>query len=408
MDDLMRRAAADYPVKPQGMNWEKVAQQLADTAPEPPSNQHGGLKKLLLLLPFLLGSFVCDRFLQYEYGHLKKLESAKQANSLSNQPNTKNVIQKAEPVNTVQIAKENTTVVGSHQPRINELVFQKNGRPTLRTTSQRNEVLNQSVAAIKSAGSIEDELTNDRQTGVSLSRMFPDSDPKNAAAIVPQNLSRLKLDLMQPKVARKKAEKGNNAATHKAYVSLLFGPDVSRVKAQQTEPSGYSVGAVGGYQFSKRWAVETGVLWDRKNYYSTGKYFKTSKIPLPSGSTVMEVNGYCAMFEIPVNLRFTALQKSRSGLFVSAGLSSYLMHNENYDYVVQRWGTNYRGNADYKHASKNWFSVANLSLGYEHKLGSKINIHIEPYFKIPISGVGIGSLPLSSKGVLLGLTYPIH
>jgi hypothetical protein len=31
MDDLMRLAAADYPVKPQGADWDKVAQQLQDS-----------------------------------------------------------------------------------------------------------------------------------------------------------------------------------------------------------------------------------------------------------------------------------------------------------------------------------------------------------------------------------------
>src|SRR4051812_17168165 len=75
MDELMRKAAADYPVKPQGLNWDKVAQQLDaldGAAPEKRSN--GGSKKLLLLLPFILVSYVCDRFMTYEYGHLKKVE----------------------------------------------------------------------------------------------------------------------------------------------------------------------------------------------------------------------------------------------------------------------------------------------------------------------------------------------
>ena len=41
----------------------------------------------------------------------------------------------------------------------------------------------------------------------------------------------------------------------------------------------------------------------------------------------------------------------------------------------------------------------NISAGYEIKAGTKNYLRFEPYYKIPLMGVGTGSLPLSSAGV---------
>src|SRR5215218_1154675 len=77
MDELMRHAAESYPVKPLGADWEKVAQQLETAETKaPPGSTYGGLKKLLLLLPFILASFVCDKFFTMKWGTLQTLETA--------------------------------------------------------------------------------------------------------------------------------------------------------------------------------------------------------------------------------------------------------------------------------------------------------------------------------------------
>jgi hypothetical protein len=199
----------------------------------------------------------------------------------------------------------------------------------------------------------------------------------------------------------------NTLQLKKLYLIALAGPDISRVKGQQWEAPGYSLGILAGYRFAKKWMVESGLFWDRKNYYSKGAYFKTDKIYLPSSSKIIEVEGYCDMFEIPIAARFYAVQKQRNAFVVSAGFSSYLMQKEDYHYAYERYSTVYNSTKYYKRASKDWFSVANLSLAYEQQVG-RGRFRVEPYIKQPLRGVGIGSLPLSSAGVLVGIMYPIH
>jgi hypothetical protein len=123
---------------------------------------------------------------------------------------------------------------------------------------------------------------------------------------------------------------------------------------------------------------------------------------------VILVDGYCAMFEIPVNLRYRLLQNRRTVLAASVGVSSYLMQDEDYDYVYRRYDEDYAGNAKYKRASKDWFSIANIGLSYEYRLGMQSKIRVEPYMKLPIRGVGIGSMPIHSTGLMIGITRTIQ
>jgi len=110
------------------------------------------------------------------------------------------------------------------------------------------------------------------------------------------------------------------------------------------------------------------------------------------------------MYEWPLNVRYTIIPRKHS-LFATAGVSSYFMKTEHFDYEYvqsnQPGGHNYM---TYNNATKNWFSVVNLSLGYSHKLGSVGSLRIEPYFKIPIGNLGTANMPIMSTGLNIGFT----
>ena len=114
------------------------------------------------------------------------------------------------------------------------------------------------------------------------------------------------------------------------------------------------------------------------------------------------------MYEIPLNVRYNVSANSKRIWFANAGLSSYLMKKENYDYDYERYGVYSKGNKEYKNTTDNWMSVAHLSIGLQKNLGAIGDLRIEPYVKLPLNGVGIGSMPLSSTGIYLGITRPIR
>jgi len=194
------------------------------------------------------------------------------------------------------------------------------------------------------------------------------------------------------------------------YAVVLGGPDWSTVKMQSTEQAGYSLGILVGYRFNNRLSIETGLLWDKKNYYSDGQYFDKSKInSIHPIDKILSVDGYCNMFEIPLNLSYYFANRNNHGFFVTTGLSSYLMKKEYYSYEASGYyGSPWTNDSTYFNSSKNLFSILQISGGYEFSIGKNTNIRIEPYVKIPLGGIGIGNMPISSMGIYFGISHLFH
>jgi Outer membrane protein beta-barrel domain len=191
------------------------------------------------------------------------------------------------------------------------------------------------------------------------------------------------------------------------YAGLLLGPDISSVKFQKTEGVGYNLGLFLGYRLSSKWQLESGILLNRKEYYSDGYYFKTDHTYLPTHSTITKVDGYCTMFEVPLNIRYNIIQKKQANWYAVAGVSSYLMNKEDYNYTYKRYNREYSANKVYRNGSKDWLAAVNASIGYEKAINKKIQIRLEPYLKLPLQGMGTGKLPISSAGMNIGVSYPI-
>ena len=186
------------------------------------------------------------------------------------------------------------------------------------------------------------------------------------------------------------------------YVGLLVGPDISTVKFQSVKNIGFSIGALVGYRFNNRVSIETGLFWDKKYYYSKGEYFKNSNPTY----TILTATGNCNMLEIPLALKLDFTSGKNHGFFAKAGLATYLMLKEHYSGEAVKMGMSYPYQfSPSSNLTNNFFSIIQLSGGYEYPIGTKTKIRAEPYVKIPLQGVGTGSMPISSFGIYFGITH---
>ena len=192
------------------------------------------------------------------------------------------------------------------------------------------------------------------------------------------------------------------------YIGLVAGPDISTVKMQSVKGVGYTVGLLAGYQFKKNIAVEAGIFWDKKKYYSDGKYFDKTKTALPAYVTINWLNGDCNMLEIPISVRYLFRQKKNGGFFAAAGLTSYIMKKEDYDYLATHNNMSYEAYKSYDNSGTNFLSVMSLGVGYEHNIGNGTKLRVEPYLKIPLKGLGIGNMPITSSGLYIGISHSFH
>ncbi|MBS1603275.1 MAG: hypothetical protein JST42_11445 [Bacteroidetes bacterium] len=224
---------------------------------------------------------------------------------------------------------------------------------------------------------------------------------------------RLSVNVEAPVVAKDSSKAKPKASQRKknsfVYAGLMAAPDFSTVKFQHVDGVGTTFSLLLGYQFNKKWAVETGVSVDRKKYYTSAEYFdKKGLSSIRPNWEPTNMDGTCYMWEIPINVRYNFSQTDKTSWFATGGLSTYFMTSENYNYQYNYytpWGSGSgTSNLDVKKPSNYWFSIINLSAGYEHRIGNIGNLRIEPYLRIPMSGLGTGKLNILSSGINIGIT----
>lgn len=186
------------------------------------------------------------------------------------------------------------------------------------------------------------------------------------------------------------------------YAGVVAGLDLSSVDFGSMS-TGNNKGLILGYAFNNRWSVESGLLWNKKNYTTDGSGFKADGYVPQPGLTILNVDGMSQIFEAPLNVKYNILA-GRHRLFATAGVSSYFIRKESlgvdYNYNGQ---TGYE-NRVYTDMSKHWLSVAGFSLGYSYKLGSFGSLRVEPYVKLPLRDLGVGNMRVTSTGLNVGFT----
>ncbi len=206
----------------------------------------------------------------------------------------------------------------------------------------------------------------------------------------------------------KKGEIINKRKTeHTLYAGLLAGPDISTVKFQTVNKTGFSAGLVIGYSLGKKITLETGLFLDKKFYYTEGKFFKPKNFSIPPFIEIDDVYGNCNMIEWPLTLSYTIKSFSKSYLTANTGVSSYFMKSENYSYTYLRNGEENEWDYTSKKSYANMFSVVNIGIAYNYNIFKSYFIRINPYIKIPVYGYGMGRLPVTSAGMHFGVVKRI-
>ncbi len=202
-----------------------------------------------------------------------------------------------------------------------------------------------------------------------------------------------------------KAGSNQHSTTRGFYAGLLAAPDISSVNSQTVKSPGYGVGLLAGYQLTKNLAIESGLYVDRKQYYTEGKYFDKSRTMIASGDTLLDMNGNCTMLEIPLNLQYSFALSRRGHFFLGSGLSTYIMKRESYAYTATQYGALWSSTVTYSNSGNYFMAILNVSAGYTLQWNKHLSFRVEPYVKVPVHGVGIGNLEISSYGAYFGLIY---
>ena len=196
---------------------------------------------------------------------------------------------------------------------------------------------------------------------------------------------------------------------HPVYaLTFLGGSNLNGVNSFQQTSTGSSYGLLFYAGVSNKLTISTGASYYVAPYntafgnYHTEFYF---------ASEPLTVDANCRVLDIPVNLDYQLYNKHRNRFSIGTGLSSYIMLRENYTFL---FADNYYGGTgapiDYtvKHTNKYFFGVANFQATYERQINYKFGISVQPYLKLPLTGIGAGSVGLQTTGIAVGVKWNLN
>lgn len=229
----------------------------------------------------------------------------------------------------------------------------------------------------------------------------PDVQPDSAHVALPGT------DVLRTSVAAViKKQKSKRANSLPVSLSLSVGPEFNSSGAVIGGKKGFSAGLGVSVGIAKRFSLQSGINYSAKDYAAEAyEYkFRNEKIkPL-----ISEVDASCAVLEIPIQLSYHLLNDANRSVDINAGMSSYFMLKENYNFRYTAESGIKDRQQQFNNKNQHYFGVVDLSATYYVKLKKEgLKLGLEPYVKIPVTGVGEGKVNLKSSGVSLKLRYDL-
>ncbi len=351
-------------------------------------------------------------------GELGKINQSQPANKNPNNPtiSSKAITKEDQPVaETEFITKKkgvNTFISSSRYKKINNKIGtifsatsdskqrQDNGSLQIDNLEKKSE----SNIKIISANTDVTDISSNNINKPIINKEIAKSDSTQKGIKEPVNDESVKTTndvVTKPPADKNKKNKKNNSF----YFTLSAGPDISFAGSDKFGKAKLLTGAGAGYTFNGRFTVRTGIYTGRKIYSASPDEYHP-----PAGfwayyTYLQKVAADCKIIEIPLSVSYNFGKSSKQNWFISTGLSSYLMKKESYKYYYKQTptGQTLTGNWAIENKNKHYFSILTLSGGYQRSISKYISIMVEPYLKLPLSGIGYGKVKLNSGGLLFSV-----
>ncbi len=185
-------------------------------------------------------------------------------------------------------------------------------------------------------------------------------------------------------------------------LGIAYSPDLSTVGLDNFTSPGSRWKVFGELHFLKRFAVTTGIVWVNNRYIATKGEYVT-----PVNLAPDLVDADCKMIDIPLNIRYDIISADRHRAYVSGGASTYFVLSQYYDFSFDQDNPSLPDKWQSDKTVKYPFSIINFSVGYEYRIGGRSALQVEPFIKLPIEGIGWGSVELNTIGIYLSYKLKI-
>lgn len=194
-------------------------------------------------------------------------------------------------------------------------------------------------------------------------------------------------------------------------LSLTLSPDVNSVKGIDNGDLGMSMGMGLSFKPGETLSIGTGFYYSQKLYSADKASYKVTEKPFATWTSYSkQIDADCRVLDIPLNLSLRVSSKTENKVYASAGLSSYFMLSEKYDFIYNSPSPAFpTGRREYTvhNQNKHILSVVNLGVALEKPISKQVSLVIQPYAKIPLTGIGQGETDLKSFGMGFRLDYSL-
>lgn len=183
-------------------------------------------------------------------------------------------------------------------------------------------------------------------------------------------------------------------------VKLAVSPDLTSVGYYSPGKLGLNYGVLLEYSLNEHWIISTGVLRSRKIYSNSEQQDNGYGAKITRG-----LDGNCYMLDIPVNVQYHFTPARKYSLYVSAGLSSYIMNREDYTYSLTGTANDYSYDKSVRNENSEWFKIVNISIGLQRQFSKRMYFQVEPFIKVPVADLGEARIRMVSTGAFVQVKY---
>ena len=181
-------------------------------------------------------------------------------------------------------------------------------------------------------------------------------------------------------------------------ITVLASTDLNSVHSLTNTKPGTNAGIMATWQVSPKVSFSSGLVYAKKIYSSPYSKYKPATTYSFSYSP-QNIEADCRVLDIPLNVNYRVWYNKKNAMMFTGGVSSYIMLKENYEFQF----SNYSTTQSYRNENQHILGVLNFAMAYERAIGSRTSIGLQPYFKLPITGIGQGNVKLLSAGVTLNM-----
>jgi hypothetical protein len=189
-------------------------------------------------------------------------------------------------------------------------------------------------------------------------------------------------------------------------LTVLGAPEVDGVGSLSQTSSGTNFGVLFSVELFNKFFVSTGGMYSVKPYASNVPGYGYN--PSLTDHNVSSIVANCHVLDIPLNLDYQFYNKHLNALSVGTGLSSYIMLYEHYQYNFADPYVNGPVNKTIPQTNRYLFGVLNLQATYTRQVAANVGLSLQPYMKLPLTGIGATGARLQTAGFAIGLNWNLR